>query len=367
MVVPSVFVEAKPDYLYPKIKAPTPLFRYDSNVSGHADRFYFKFDKTGKKAKSFISLTALINHTLPKGFGYYKWLTAQGERAEEIREDRAVFGSALHGEALSPLIQNGGYDYDWLKQKAKYTRIDKDGQEKVYESRWTNYQMLFPVEYREKSASWYYAFTRSLMSFFQFAQERIVQVLAVEIPLCAPKWGYAGTLDLVCLLRWNRKIVFAIIDLKSFFFTLFSDKESKVLYDSHALQLELQLELYRTNFAKGTGSKAVLYSDPEYGTFTYGDAMLFNWSPKNWRGFSKKKDGSRELVAPTYDLTDQSDNKFRQLIKIKGVSVTGWELHLYQSKLHDLPTPPTTTIDIKGFFDHWSKFNYEDHLEEIEL
>ena len=360
--VPAVFEKVKADYLEPSIRAPYQLYRFDSTLSGHADRFYFLF--RGDAATSFISLTSLINHTLAKGYGYYRWVAQLGEKAEEVREDRAVFGSALHGEALRPIITGGGYDWDWLKERGTYTKRNADGTSEVRQSSWTNFQSLFPADYREKSSSWYYAFTRSLASFFQFAKERIVKVVAVEIPLCSLKWRFAGTLDLVVIIKWNGKERLALIDLKSFFFTLFSEKESKVYYDSHILQLELQLELWYENFGKKKGrDKGVIYQDKEYGKFKYEDALLFNWSPKNWRGMGKNK----EKIAPTYDLTNQTDNKYKRLIRVGKQEVRGWELHLYQSKLHDLPTPPTSTIDIVGAFDHWQEFNYEKHILEIDL
>lgn len=321
--VPETFEPVEPDYLNREyVRPPKKLYRFDKHVSGHNDRFYFEFIR--ERTIPYISLTSLINATLPKGYNFYEWVARMGEDAQRIKMERAVFGSALHEQSFLPIINKAGYDFDKLKRKDSFGI--------------SNFQKLFPREYWNTSTRWYYAFTRSLLSFWFFCQERVEQVIAVEIPLRSKKYGYAGTLDFVCLLRFNGKTVFAIIDLKSFFFTLFSKKESKKFYDSHELQLELQKNLWRENFKELPGKGEKIY--------------LFNFSPNAWRD------------KPSYTLKNQTKNKFTKQVKIVGGRryVPLWQLHMSMAEGIDLPKPPDTILDIIGKFDDIRNFNWENHI-----
>ena len=328
MKIPSTFMKADADYISEGIKPPKQLYRFDSTLSGHNDRFYFEVGR--KKIYPYISLTSLINNTLAKSFHFYRWVADKGDQAEKIKAERAIFGTVLHAEAFRPLVDNKGYSFDKLKEKDRFGI--------------SNYQKLYPKQYWEVAPGWYYAFSRSLLSFWQFVKERVIKVLAVEIPLRSRKYGYAGTLDLVCIIMFQGKPRFAIIDLKSFFFTLFTKKESKQFFDSHRLQLELQKQLWVENFGY-----------PELEGEEVNKIYLFNFAPNNWRD------------KPTYTLENQTKNKFASTVKIGRKVVPGWRLHLAQAKLYDLPKPPSKTVDIVGSFDSFDNFNWEDHVLNIQI
>lgn len=319
--IPSTFIQAEADYLSPKIKPRHKLFRYDSEVSG-GSRFYFRFGT--KKKYSYISLTSLINEVLPKGPGFYRWVANKGENAEIIREQRAAFGSAIHAESFKILKYGKGYSFDWLSQR------DSRGI--------SNFHKLYPKEYWGICGGWRYAFTKSLMAFFQFLQEKVIEVIAVEIPLCSDKYGYAGTLDLVAKVIFNGKERLAIIDMKSNFFTLMSAASKKTFYDSHELQLELQKQLWLEN-----------YGGDE-------DIMLFNWSPNNYQ---KGK--------PTYTFQNQTKNEFSQPTKLGRKTVKVYELYLALGQAKKLPRPPSTIFEIVGEFDSIQNFNWEDHVLQIDI
>ena len=328
--IPSVFEEVAPDFLASKITYKTKLYRFDSLVSGHQDRFYFEFLRNG--VKSYISTTSVIRATVPLGYGYYRWLMSMGDKAEQFRDERAVFGSAIHYESFKPLIsRDTGYDFDFLKKKAPGTN-------------WTNFQMLFPRGYREAATGWYYSFTRGLMSWFEFVRERVVEVWAVEIPLRSKKWGYAGTLDFIGLIRFNSTVVPAIIDMKSHVFSPYSDEnKSKDSRESHEAQLEMSKLLWEENFGK-----------PQVDGVEK-DFKMFIFSPKAWR----KK--------PTYDLHNLTDNRYSGMVRYGRKQIPGIHLLLLTSKMKDLPTPPSKTIDIVGSFDSIRNFNWEDHVLEVEI
>jgi hypothetical protein len=310
------------------LRRPVTLYRFDKLVSGQNARFYFRIGR--KKIYSYISLTSLINHVLPKGFGYEMWLKSLGEKAEIVKMDRAVFGTALHEQAFKPLIEDGTYSFDWLAEK------DRNG--------WTNYSKLHPKEYWEKSRNWYYSFTRSMMSFFQFCTDRVEQVLAVEIPLRSDRFKYAGTLDLVCLLRFNGKIVLAIIDMKSFYFTIHTEKKEKTFYDTHELQLELQKNLWLENFG------VPFYNGKEL------PIMLFNFSPNNWR------------KEPTYTLKNQTKNRFTEMMKVTSrVRIPVWQNYARMGMQDNIHVPKTNVVDIYGEVENVFDFKWQNHIQTVEV
>lgn len=326
--IPSTFELVKPDYISEDIRPPKTLYRFEKLSSGNDSRFYYEVGR--KYIYPYISLTSLISATLPKSRFFIQWMIDQGANAEKIKNETAIFGSVFHKEAFDTLKDDSGYDFDILKERDKFGV--------------TNFQKLFPKEYWEESLKWHYSFTRSLMSFFQFCKDRIIKVLAVETPLRSRKWGYAGTLDLVCIINFKGKYRFAIIDLKSFKYTAYTKKKSKEFYDSHELQLELQKNLWLEN-----------YGWPEVDGEPVKDIYLFNLSPNNWRD------------KPTYNLENQTGGKYSDPVKHGRKAIKGWELFLLQSKLQDLPTPPSKTLDIVGSFDSIHNFNWEDHVYQTDL
>ena len=111
---------------------------------------------------------------------------------------------------------------------------------------------------------------KDVLAFAQFIIDYNVKPLAIEICLYHPFDGYAGAIDLVCELDFNKKRIRAIIDLKS---------GRKGFYESHEVQLGAYLEMWKIHFPDSPVDK------------------VFNWSPKAWR------------KAPTYNLVNQSESK----------------------------------------------------------
>jgi hypothetical protein len=133
---------------------------------------------------------------------------------------------------------------------------------------------------------WLRLLRQDVLSFVSWVQDYNVKPLAIEVPLCTgdAHLGFAGTVDLVCLLdvdvkgffgetykagakkgepketkRTERKL--AIVDFKS--------GRTGHFYDSNEWQLAFCEALVQDNFVE-------LCSD-------YDNIELFNWSPKDWK------------------------------------------------------------------------------------
>jgi hypothetical protein len=339
--IPIAFEAVEHDYLTPKVKSRVDLHRINKHIAGYDLRYYFEF--TQRKVYSYISTTSLIRAVLPKGAAYEFWLQNKGPKANEIRAQRASYGSVLHAECFRPIIRKVPYDLDWLVQKA----VDGKGRKLKY----SNFQSLFPIEYRDICPQWYYAFSRSLLSIWQFMTDRVIEVYAVEIPLRSRKWGFAGTVDLACIITWNGKKVFAIIDLKSNFFTLFDkrDKE-KIVFDDYKMQLEMSRILWEENFG--------IPKDEDGNEYP---VMLFHLSPKAWKGTNR----SGEKIPPTYlfdNLTDPEKNKFRRTTKHKRTTISMMECYFLIADMTNLPKPPTTVVGVEGMIENVFELNYEKHI-----
>ncbi len=185
--VPSIFSGIDPDYLIPKIKAPYRLYRYEQLRS----RYYLEFFKNGKSVP-YISITSLVSLLIAKGWQYDEWLKRVGDKADVIRDNSAEYGTVFHKEALSGLVAQK-YSFDFLDEV-----VDR-------ERRWTQFHMLFHPEFRAYCGEWRYGFKKGLASFFQFVKDRVVEVIAVEIPVRSITNGYAGTADLVARIKFQKK------------------------------------------------------------------------------------------------------------------------------------------------------------------
>jgi len=224
---------------------PEPLYRLDS--TGH--RYYYRFDKEGEPV-FYTSVTTLIKNTLPTSPFLIKWLIAQGGDNGHIEAmERACYGTFLHIQCAQLLI-DGKYDLDKLQSKLiPYLASENMPPERI---KWTE------------------ELKKDILAFAQFIIDRKVKPLAIEICLYHPDDGYAGAIDLVCGLDFNKKRIRAIIDLKS---------GRKGFYESHEVQLGAYREMFNIHFPNVKIDK------------------IFNWSPKAWK------------KSPTYNLQDQTDSK----------------------------------------------------------
>jgi hypothetical protein len=194
-----------------------------------------------------------------------------GDNGKDEAMERAHYGTFLHQELASLLI-NGNYDLDKLTQ---------------------NLDAFCLKEKIQPKADWVTELKKDMLALAQFVIDKAVEPLAIEICLYHPYDGYAGALDLVCMLNIEEKGFFgeqyasgvqkgqpkeskqikrvrAIVDLKS---------GRKGFYESHQIQLGAYRDMWNIHFADMKIDK------------------VFNVSPKEWK------------TTPSYNFTDQTDSK----------------------------------------------------------
>jgi hypothetical protein len=222
---------------------PEPLYRMDSP----SNRYYYRFEKG--EPVFYTSVTTLIKNTLPTSPHLIKWMISKGgDAGKDEALSRAAYGTFLH-EQCAELLIHGRYDLDKLSEKlAIFLTKEKVTAEKGWEDE----------------------LKKDVLAFAQFIIDRNVKPLAIEICLYHPTDGYAGALDLVCEMDFNKKRIRAVVDLKS---------GRKGFYESHEVQLGAYLEMWKVHFPDTPVERT------------------FNWSPKAWR------------KVPTYNLQDQTDSK----------------------------------------------------------
>jgi len=251
---------------------PEPIYRMDS--ANH--RYYYRFENN--EPVFYTSVTTLIRATLPTSPHLIKWLIDKGgDAGKDEAEERAHYGTFLHGECAKLLI-NGKYDLDNLSNSL----LD----------------YLVSHNLPKEKVSWADELKKDVLAFAQFMIDCNVKPLAIEIILYHPTDGYAGAIDLVCELDIEEKGFFgevyasgankgqpketkqtrrvmAILDIKS---------GRKGFYESHEIQLQAYKEMWNIHFPSKEG-----FID---------NIKLFNWSPKEYRG-----------VVPSYNLKDQTNSK----------------------------------------------------------
>ncbi|OQB04017.1 MAG: hypothetical protein BWY21_02110 [Parcubacteria group bacterium ADurb.Bin216] len=160
---------------------------------------------------------------------------------------------------------------------------------------------------------WVEELKKDILAFAQFIIDRKVKPLAIEVCLYHPTDGYAGAIDLVAELDFDRKRITALIDLKS---------GRKNFYPSHEIQLGAYREMWKIHFPDKPVDK------------------IFNWSPKDFRG-----------KTPTYNLKDQTESKniakLPYLVELSRIET---------EKRDDTVTVISGTIDLnKGLSDNISE------------
>jgi len=270
------------------VSQPLPLYRLDS--ASH--RYYYTFDENGEP-KFFTSVTTLIKNTLPTSPHLIKWLIDKGgDNGKDEAMERATYGTFLHAECAQLLI-NGKYDLDKLSGKlAIFLTAERMPPERI---------------------KWAEELKKDILAFAQFVIDRKVKPLAIEVCLYHPTDGYAGAIDLVAELDFDRKRITALIDLKS---------GRKNFYPSHEIQLGAYREMWKIHFPDKPVDK------------------IFNWSPKDFRG-----------KTPTYNLKDQTESKniakLPYLVELSRIET---------EKRDDTVTVISGTIDLnKGLSDNISE------------
>lgn len=223
---------------------PEPIYRLDS--SGH--RYYYRLEND--EPIFYTSVTTMIKNTLPTSPHLIKWLIDKGgDEGRNEAEERAHYGTLLH-ICCGELLITGKFDLDKLSDKtADYVLTNNVTQAK----------------------SWIEELKKDVLCFAQFIIDRNVKPLAIELILWHPTDGYAGAIDIVCSMDWQKGRINAIVDIKS---------GKKGFYESHEIQLRAYKEMFGIHFPDIPIDKT------------------FNWSPKDFRG-----------TTPTYNLKDQTESK----------------------------------------------------------
>lgn len=254
-IAPGMTVqEIKPAFAL--IQAPYRVWQLNS--SGH--RYYYRLDEQGNP-EFFPSVTTILSQTMPKSKHLFDWILSKGiDEAERYKEERADYGTFMHGE-YAKLIVARTYDFDDLKKSLKKYMVQKRLPD----------DFIYHTDELKKD----------ILAVAQFIVDYDVRPLAVEIALVHPYHKYAGMIDLPCsmLVHIGRKERHnAIIDFKS---------GKKGFFEEAEIQLHMYMDLWNVTF-------------PEHLV----DAV-FNFAPKDWR------------KRPSYHLKDQTLSPNRH--KIPGI------------------------------------------------
>lgn len=263
MIDTTTIVPVEADYTAEGLVLPDyRLFRADTD--GEARWYYCP-----ETDRYYPSVTSVIRATTPTPPGLLEWMKRLGSDADAVRDERAEYGTFLHAQ-IGRLLMEQSYDLDLLPERCLVAAPD-------------------PATARV----WYHDAKKDLLAFAAFQREREVVPVAVEVVLKSES-GYAGAIDLACVLTWKRKRIAALVDLKS---------GRKGFYESHEIQLGMYRAMWEENF-------------PDIPV-----AAVFNWSPKDWQD------------RPTYNLKDQT-----------GSVAAGKIPHLIAAFQVGAPSPPRQLV-----------------------
>lgn len=246
------------------LESPTKLYRIDDG----GNRFYYTFDWENWKPEYYISITALLNKTMPTPGHLLRWYAEHGwDKATAITNEKAEYGTMMHRE-LSQLLIFNQCDLDSLNERVK--------------------QFMYERGLDYSVADWTIELKKDILAFAKFIEDYDVKPLCIEGHMVSRDTGIAMVLDLVCEMNAQcytdktelakRKRIRAVIDYKS--------GKSGNFYESHEIQLEAGKQIWEENF-------------PGYPV----DAV-YNWAPKDW-----KKE-------PTYTLTNQTGRPSAQKLPL---------------------------------------------------
>lgn len=247
-IMPGMTVEEMKAMFFDKNALIEPQYPvYQLNTKGY--RYYYKYDQAGEP-QFYPSVTTILAQTMPESPFLKQWRDKLGaEAADRYRDERAAYGTFMHG-LFGELLINRTIDLDDIQEKLK-----------IYIE-----QKQLPVDFI------FYAddLKKDVLAFAQWVADYDVRPLAIEIALVSELKHYAGMIDLVCTLNTKEGRKTAIVDFKS---------GRNGFTEEHELQLHLYRDMWQENFPEHPIDK------------------LFNFSPKDWR---KEK--------PTYNFKDQSES-----------------------------------------------------------
>lgn len=248
-IMPGMTVEEMKAMFFDKNALIEPQYPvYQLNTKGY--RYYYKYDEQGEP-QFYPSVTTILSQTMPESPFLKQWRDKLGaEQADRYRDERAAYGTFMHG-LFGELLINRTIDLDDIQEKLK-----------IYIE-----QKQLPVDFI------FYAddLKKDVLAFAQWVADYDVKPLAIEIALVSEQKHYAGMIDLVCTLNTKEGRKTAIVDFKS---------GRNGFTEEHELQLHLYRDMWGENFPEHPVDK------------------VFNFSPKDWR---KEK--------PTYNFKDQTESE----------------------------------------------------------
>lgn len=262
-------------------------------------RMYYSFDfkpQPNGYPLFFISLTTLLDNTLPTPPSLIKWMCdfpGGQAAAKAYAKQRASYGTIMHA-LYGRLIKHNTLSREDVKMVVFGTLPDNDSEVEYLRS-------IKAPENVDRNA-WVDELWRDCQSFQQFLIEYDVKPMAIEIIL-GSKDGYATPIDLVCEMNdtqegfWgevyksnsgdnkkgdpkkSKKIV-RIIGLINF------KSGRKGFHESNEIQLEFERRLFEENYPNIKVDK------------------IFNFAPVDFK-----------TNIPTYKLKDQSDSLEREMFE----------------------------------------------------
>lgn len=248
-IAPGMTVEQMKAMFFDRNALIEPQFPvYQLNTKNY--RYYYKYDEAGEP-QFYPSVTTILSQTMPESPFLKQWRDKLGaEAADRYRDERAAYGTFMHG-LFGELLINRTIDLDDIQEKLKMYIEQKQ----------------LPVDFI------FYAddLKKDVLAFAQWVIDYDVRPLAIEIALVSELKHYAGMIDLVCTLQTKEGRKTAIVDFKS---------GRNGFSEEHELQLHLYRDMWHENFPEHQIDK------------------VFNFSPKDWR---KEK--------PTYNFKDQTESE----------------------------------------------------------
>lgn len=212
-----------------------------------ASRHYYTTD--GGQIKFYPSWTTVIKRVLGTSEYLVKWIADMGyEASRKYMQERAHYGTMLH-ICLAKFLVDKKFDMGRILSEISM------------------YAFLHRIDHTV-TAYWAEDLKSDILAFAQFCADKELAPIAVEMPLTYEAAGIAGTIDIVCELKFGKGRVRAIVDIKS---------GRKGFYPEHRYQLHGYKAMWDENF-------------PELAV-----DMVFNWSPKEW------------TKSPTYNFENQTD------------------------------------------------------------
>jgi hypothetical protein len=224
-------VDAYGEGLFGHEAYPAPSSLYRLTREG-APRLYF----AKNPVRTYPSVTSILHATCPTSPHLIDWIAQHGKRrAEYLRDERAAYGTCMH-ELFSKYLREGEFDLShmdsWVDTYAKVNAL-------VYD---TGY---WPANLKQ-----------DLVGFAGYCVRYNVRPVGIEVPLADDVLGYAGCLDLVCVMDTaKKKNILAYNDWKS---------NRKYFTDEQEIQVNAYKALWNANYPHAPITDVYLYGPKDW-------------------------------------------------------------------------------------------------------